>query len=74
MILMNYDLTVIERSGYTLLDMLADVGGLQGMLVSTISIFLNIWNFNFFDNYLVSKLFRASSGDTKKKPLNLSSN
>ena len=53
MILMSYDLTVIERSGYTLLDMLADVGGLQGMLVSTISIFLNIWNFNFLDNYLV---------------------
>ena len=64
MILMSYDLTVVERSGYTLLDMLADVGGLQGMLVSTISIFLNIWNFNFFDNYLVSKRFRASSGNT----------
>ena len=43
---MNLDQIVIERSGYTLLDLLSDVGGLQGILISGISLILSIFNHN----------------------------
>ena len=43
---MNLDQIVIERSGYTLLDLLSDVGGLQGILISGISLILSISNHN----------------------------
>ena len=43
---MNFDLTIIERDGYTILDVLSDVGGLQGILISAISVTLSIINHN----------------------------
>ena len=55
---MDMDLTVIERTGYTILDILSDVGGLQGILISGISLLLGVLNHNFLDNYLVTKLYR----------------
>ena len=58
---MNYDLTIIERDGYTILDVLSDVGGLQGILISAIAVVLNIINHNQLENYLVSKLFKAEA-------------
>ena len=53
------DLTTVERTGYTILDILSDVGGLQGILFSAVGLFLNIWNYNHLDNYLASKLFKV---------------
>ena len=55
---MNLDLTVIHREGYTVLDILSDVGGLQGILVSAFSLLLGIWNHNYLDNFIASKLFK----------------
>ena len=55
---MSHDLIQISRSAYTLLDLLADVGGLTSILISGAASLLNVWNFNYLDNYLVSKLFK----------------
>ena len=52
---------MIERTGYTILDILSDVGGLQGILISAISFLLNIVNFNYLDNYIVSKLYKTET-------------
>ena len=57
---MNLDLVVIQRSGYTILDILSDVGGLQGILISIISLFLSTWNYNQLNSYLVSRLYKSS--------------
>ena len=60
LIQMNMDQTLIERNGYTILDLLSDVGGLQGILTSGIYIILGILNHNHLSNYLVSRLFKSS--------------
>ena len=57
---MNLDLRVIQRTSYTLFDILSDVGGIQGILISGISVLLNIWNYNYLDSYLVSQLFKIA--------------
>ena len=51
---MNLDQILIERTGYTILDILSDVGGILGIFVSGISFILSILNYNYLDNYLVS--------------------
>ena len=58
---MSLDQTLIERNGYTILDILSDVGGLQGILISGISFFLSILNHNYLSNYLVSKLYESEA-------------
>ena len=58
---MNLDMNLVERSGYTVLDILSDVGGLQGILISAISFILSIFNYNYLENYLVSKLFKSKA-------------
>ena len=47
------DLTIIERNGYTIVDLFSDIGGIQSFLSSIIGIFLSFWNHNYLDNYLV---------------------
>ena len=54
----NANLTLIQRSGYHIIDLLSDVGGLQGLLISAISVFLSVWNYKNLDNYLAVKLFK----------------
>ena len=56
---MNLDRTTIARTGYTSLDVLSDIGGIQSILVSAMGIFLGIWNYRHFDNYMTSRLFRV---------------
>ena len=58
---MDLDQVLIERSGYTVLDILSDVGGLQGILISGISFLLSIFNYNYLENYLVYKLFKSEA-------------
>ena len=55
---MDLNMIHIERKLYTVFDMLSDVGGLLGIL-TTIAAFLNsIWNYQAFDNFMVSRLFK----------------
>ena len=56
---MSLDLIEYEREVYTFLMMLSDIGGLAGALVTLLSLFMALWNFKAFDNYLVSKLYRV---------------
>lgn len=55
---MNLDLATLARSGYTPLDVLSDVGGIQSILISALGIFIGILNYNNFDNFMVSQLFK----------------
>ena len=56
---MNLDRMEYSRSRYTALDVLSDIGGLQGMIAQLFAIFLAAWNFNAVDNFMVTKLFRV---------------
>ena len=51
---------MIERDGYTILDILSDVGGLLGILTTGIQLFLSILNHRHLDIYMASKLFKVT--------------
>ena len=61
---MNRDQKVIARAGYTFLDYLSDIGGMQGMLISGVGYIIAIWNFNMFDNHMVTRLFKMKRPET----------
>lgn len=44
----------VERAGYNVLDLLSNVGGIQAMLVSSLSAIISIFNYKNFDNILVA--------------------
>ena len=64
---MDLDMTVIERSSYTVLDVLSDVGGLQGILISASSLVLGILNYHYLEGFLVSKLFKSKASQVPLK-------
>ena len=51
---MNLNQVVIARDGYTYLDFLSDIGGMQGLLISVLALFMGIWNHNQLENYMVT--------------------
>ena len=55
---MDFDMWYIERNKYTVFDLLSDVGGLLGILTAISSIMISIWNYQNFDNFMVSRLFK----------------
>ena len=50
----NSDLLSIERHGYTMIDLLSDVGGVQTIFVTLIGLFLSLWNYEHFDTTIAS--------------------
>ena len=62
---MNLSKVTVERSGYTFLDVLSDVGGIQGLLLSFCGLIVGIANYNNFDNYLASRLYKIRDKPTK---------
>ena len=54
---MSPDLIQIERSGYTLLDLLSDIGGIQGLLMSFFGFMVSLLNNGFLDHHLAGKLY-----------------
>ena len=56
----------IERTVYTGFDFLSDVGGLSGILVSALVVFVNAWNYAAFDNYMVTNLYKMKEPDDPK--------
>ena len=67
---MNLDQGILARKGYTFLDVLSDVGGIQSIVASAITLWLSAWNYKHFDNFMASALFKikmeqpgASKGD-----------
>ena len=55
---MNLNKKVLERTIYTSLDLLADIGGIQGILMSFFGIITAACNSTYFDEYLISKLYK----------------
>ena len=55
---MNLGLQVISRDGYTILDWLSDIGGIQGIFISGLAIFIGFWNHNYLENYMAIKLYQ----------------
>ena len=50
--------TVIERTVYGILDMLGDVGGLTEALFSIGLVLISFFQYQVFENYLVSQLYK----------------
>ena len=55
---MDLSLIHYERTLYTFFELLSDVGGLSGILVTIFTVVVSIWNFNSFENLMVSNLFK----------------
>ena len=55
---MDLNIMQYERKLYTVFDMLSDVGGLLGILTSICALINAIWNYQAFDNFMVSRLFK----------------
>ena len=55
---MSLDLLIVSRNSYTLLDILSDVGGIESIFVTCISLILSILNYKYFDSYMVSHLYQ----------------
>ncbi len=69
---MTLDQEVIERSNYTILDVLSDVGGLESVIASAIALILSILNYNNLDSTMITQLFTfpadsTSSADNHEK-------
>ena len=59
MIERNLDLLKVERRVSTLSDLMSDVGGFFGLLVMFGRTISRLWNFNSFNNFLVSRLYKV---------------
>ena len=53
----SLNLQIYSRSGYTLLDLIANVGGLRTIMAFVLTQLMGYWNFNSVQNYMVSRLF-----------------
>ena len=62
---MNRDLAVIQRNGYTLLDLLSDTGGVQSILLSGFAVLISLLNYKHFDTYIASQLFKLRKPGAK---------
>ena len=62
---MNRDLVTLARNVYTTLDVLADIGGIQSILVSGLALFLSVWNYSHLDNILAELLFKIKDAPAK---------
>ena len=62
---MNLDKLVIVRKCYGFLDLLSDLGGMIGILMSSFAIAVKIINYNNFDNYMTSRLFKVAKAEAK---------
>ena len=62
---LNLDQIFIMRKCYSIFDLLSDMGGMIGILTGFFSSVAGIFNFNNFDNYMVSRLFKVKKMDAK---------
>ena len=69
---LNPDMIEITRDVYTFLDLLSDIGGIQGMLIGLVSQFFVYWEYNQLENYMISKLYGVNRGNKSHNLDNLS--
>ena len=60
---MSMDQRMVTRVGYTILDVLSDIGGILSVLISGFAIPLSFWNHNYFDYALVALFFKLKSNE-----------
>ena len=65
---MNLDVLWYERQVYTFFDMLSDVGGLMGIIATTFNFVISLWTFEYFQDYMISRLFKIKKLDADIKP------
>ena len=70
----DLNLTVIERKIYTLFDLLSEIGGLSQILAIIVTAIVACWNYNSFDNMMVTNLFKAQKSRDKSKDSDLEEN
>ena len=66
---LNLDKHLTERENFQLLDFLGDIGGVQAILISFFQFILFFINYNHFDSFMASKLFKIkkpASGDDEE--------
>ena len=63
----DMSLTVIERKIYTLFDLLSEIGGLSQILALIVTAVVACWNYNSFDNMMVTNLFKVQKSRDKLK-------
>ena len=56
------------RNGYTILDLLSDMGGMYSILVAFFAALLALFNYNNFDTFMASRLFKLKKVDADKFP------
>ena len=66
---MNPGLYQVIREGYTFMDILSDIGGVEAVLISVISMFLSFWNYKHFDNYMAKHLYKMNNESNAKENL-----
>ena len=64
---MNPDQLFLEREVYTFLDLLSDIGGLQAVLGSALLFTLSLFNYQYFDEFMASRLYRIMKPDAKEE-------
>ena len=62
---LDLDRKFIMRKCYNILDLLSEVGGMIGILLVFFSSVVSCFNYNNFDNYMVSRLFKVKKIDAK---------
>ena len=58
---LSIDRTLIQRSGYYLLDLLSDIGGLYSILFGVLASLLQMCNYKKLDSFLASRLYLLPS-------------
>ena len=55
---------VILRHGYTIFDLLSDMGGMYSLLISFFGLLLALFNYKHFDTFMASRLFKIKKFDS----------
>ena len=66
---MHLDTLAFKRQSYTFLDLISDIGGMQSLLFSAFAFVVGVWNYNMFDNYMVSRLYKLERRDQDSRRL-----
>ena len=61
---LSRDLVLVTRTNYSVLSLLANIGGIQSFMFGVISMLLGMFNHNHVDFYMASRLFRQRPRDS----------
>ena len=59
----------VERTSYSILDLISDIGGMQGLLISWFSLALAFCNYHQTENFLISRLYMEGASDGQARSM-----